>query len=308
MIATVAGAPRPQVESTTTSSSPEGTSQRDPRGRFARGNKGGPGNPFARRTAQFRKVLLEMVTDEDIQAAARKLIEQARAGDLAAIRLLFSYTIGKPAAAVDPDRVDVEEWKLLQEGSVAPQQMNGVLQSLPADWVVQMLQIAWPCVVQTIAQEIGAGIKTLNREEAARARRAQAAAERRKAEGPPDGKTAMPLSPSANGANGVAAAETGPSRNGSNGPAAPGQEPAVQQAAGGSGPDLRAPTDNTARQVQQFKLTPELTQLLLDVLEELPIGNGDNGHSRRAPHDGSPGRDGQAPRGRLTEDLSAPPC
>jgi hypothetical protein len=120
MISSVAGAPRPQVDLSPASALPEGGSQRDPRGRFVKGNKGGPGNPYARRLAQFRKVLLDVVTDEDIQATAQKLLEQARAGDLAAIRLLFSYAIGKAAAAVDTDPVEVEEWQLMQEPAWRP--------------------------------------------------------------------------------------------------------------------------------------------------------------------------------------------
>jgi hypothetical protein len=270
MIGTVASAPRPQVDPPAGSATPGSTDQRDPRGRFAKGNPGGPGNPFARKTAQFRKVLQETVTDEDIQAAARKLIEQARAGDLAAIRLLFSYTIGKPAAAVDPDRVEVEEWKLMQETSVAPQVMSGVLQSLPADWVVRMLQIAWPCVVQTIAQELGADIEALNRQEAARARRAEARhqAEARKgastgqADGasisqaaPGEAAAVEPIRPSANGSNGAEAEADRPSANGSNG----------------------VPMGPPAPGVERLDLSPEVAQLLLDVLQDLPIGNGANG-------------------------------
>jgi hypothetical protein len=224
-------------------------------------------------------VLLETVTDEDIQAAARALIEQARAGDLAAIRLLFSYAIGKPAAAVDPDRVEVEEWKLMQETSVPPQMMSGVLQSLPVDWVVRMLQIAWPCVVQTIAQELGADIEALNRQDAARARRAEArrqgeanhaaSAGPNEAAEPRQAGAAEPIRPSPNGPNGAEAGADRPSPNGSNGvrvdpsPVGP-REPCVRQ------PGRPAP------EIEGLDLSPEVAQLLLDVLEDLPIGNGAN--------------------------------
>jgi hypothetical protein len=253
MIATVASAQRPQVDPSAGSTAPEGTSQRDPRGRFVQGNKGGPGNPFARRMAQFRKVVLDAVTDEDIEAAARKLIEQARAGDLAAIRILFSYAIGKPTAAVDPDHVDVDEWQLLQQSSVAPQAMNGVLQSLPADWVVQLLQIAWPCVVQTIGQQVGAEINTLDRKEAARAARAQAPAKTAAGERTDAGSAAVePTRPSPNGSNGAAA------ESGAGDPSQRGARPRNQQAAGMEASDP----------------SPEMAQMLMNLLEDLPIGNG----------------------------------
>src|SRR5689334_10197691 len=88
------------TQSTTAETPPTGG--RDGKGRFTKGNPGGPGNPFARRVAALRTALLEVVTEDDIQEAAKRLIEKARQGDLAAIRLLYAYTLGKPAATVDP--------------------------------------------------------------------------------------------------------------------------------------------------------------------------------------------------------------
>src|SRR5258708_2822640 len=41
---------------------------RDGSGRFAKGNKGGPGNPFARRVGRLRSALLEVVTEEKLKA------------------------------------------------------------------------------------------------------------------------------------------------------------------------------------------------------------------------------------------------
>jgi hypothetical protein len=82
---------------------------RDARGRFTQGNAGGPGNPFARRTAQLRQALCQTVTEEDIVEVTRKLVERAKAGDVPAARLLLAYTIGQPAPAIDPDKLDIEE-------------------------------------------------------------------------------------------------------------------------------------------------------------------------------------------------------
>jgi hypothetical protein len=74
--------------------SPTGTSPaggRDSRGRFAKGNRGGPGNPFARQTAGLRAALLAAVTEQDMQEVTAALLLRARLGNLAAIKLLFSY-------------------------------------------------------------------------------------------------------------------------------------------------------------------------------------------------------------------------
>jgi len=96
--------------------SPEPTcgTGRNSNGQFAKGNRFGPGNPFARQVAGLRKALLDRVTAEDIQAIAEKLLQLAKAGDVAAAKLLLSYTIGKPQPAVEPDHLDVAEWEQLK--------------------------------------------------------------------------------------------------------------------------------------------------------------------------------------------------
>ena len=108
----------PQAE-TTPQTQPTGSAgaqtgpqvRRDANGRFAIGNGGGPGNPFARQTAALHKALLDKVTVEEIGAIADKLLELAKAGNLAAAKLLLQYVIGKPAQAVQPDNLDIEEWE-----------------------------------------------------------------------------------------------------------------------------------------------------------------------------------------------------
>src|SRR5262249_29379362 len=85
--------------------------KRDDKGRFLPGHPGGPGNPFAREVARMRKRILAKLTDEELDAITNKLIEQAKEGDVASAKLLFSYGLGKPTAAPDPDRLDTEEWK-----------------------------------------------------------------------------------------------------------------------------------------------------------------------------------------------------
>src|SRR5437763_1585022 len=92
-----------------------GLEGRDANGRFVKGNPGGPGNPFARRVAALRKALINFVTVDDMKHVAFILKEKAMSGDLAAIKLLFQYVLGKPTETVDPDRLDIEEVKLKEE-------------------------------------------------------------------------------------------------------------------------------------------------------------------------------------------------
>jgi hypothetical protein len=82
---------------------------RDAQGQFAPGNKGGPGNPFARQVAALRSALLKCVSADDIAALVAMLLDRAKGGDVAACKLLFSYALGKPAPTVSPDDLDWHE-------------------------------------------------------------------------------------------------------------------------------------------------------------------------------------------------------
>jgi hypothetical protein len=106
-------------------------SQRDAKGRFIRNNDGGPGNPFGRRVAELRKVLLRSATEENVERLANMLMEKAFAGDLAAAKLLLLYWIGKPKEVAEPDRVDVEEWELARQTVVRPDIAQETFASLP---------------------------------------------------------------------------------------------------------------------------------------------------------------------------------
>lgn len=77
--------------------STNGPNGRDGRGRFAKGNSGGPGNPHARRVQPLRGALLQAVSADDVRAIVLKLVERAKAGDLDATRELLDRVLGKSA-------------------------------------------------------------------------------------------------------------------------------------------------------------------------------------------------------------------
>jgi len=79
---------------------------RSSRGRFTKGNSGGPGNPYAKKVAGLRSALLSAVTQEDMKAIARVLVEQAKSGDIAAVRELLMRVLGRPLEADILDRLD----------------------------------------------------------------------------------------------------------------------------------------------------------------------------------------------------------
>src|SRR5262245_54500170 len=52
-------------------------SGRDAHGRFAKGNPGGPGNPFARQSAALRRRVQEKLTEDELDQIVDRLIAQA---------------------------------------------------------------------------------------------------------------------------------------------------------------------------------------------------------------------------------------
>src|SRR5207302_1969026 len=68
-----------------------------------------------RRVAGLRSALLDTVVSEDVAAIARALVDKAKKGDVPAAKLVLAYTLGKPAPAVQPDQLDIEEWQIFRD-------------------------------------------------------------------------------------------------------------------------------------------------------------------------------------------------
>ena len=81
-------------------------------GRFGSGNTCAKGNPFAKKIGQLRAALIRAVSEGDIEAIVRKLVEQARAGDIHAAREVLLRTLGKPQEADLLERLEELEGKL----------------------------------------------------------------------------------------------------------------------------------------------------------------------------------------------------
>jgi hypothetical protein len=132
---------------------------RGPGGRFAAGNPGGPGNPFARQVAQLRRALLSAVTPDEIAQVARKLFEQARDGDAASARLLYSYTVGKPSETVNPDKLDLDEWEMYRKMPVQDKDFAAVFNAPLAEALCRVLRICLPFLIdhqeRQLAQLLG---------------------------------------------------------------------------------------------------------------------------------------------------------
>src|SRR5262245_26191241 len=127
---------------------------RDEKGRFTKNNPGGPGNPFARQVAALRSALVNKVTPEDIEDIVIILLLKAKQGDLAAVKLLFSYVLGKPTDTVDPDRLDEQEWEQFKRNVVPGNDLPAVVGSCHAELANGMARVTIPAVQASIAQQM----------------------------------------------------------------------------------------------------------------------------------------------------------
>jgi hypothetical protein len=135
------------------SPNPATNPQRDAQGRFAPGNNGGPGNPFARHVAKLRAALVNSVSEADMEQLADDLRIQAKLGNMAAIKLLFLYMLGKPTQPVNPDTLDIEEWKqLFQPIPQIMKEMPKAMMSVPVETASRMVQAMQPCMEKAVGE------------------------------------------------------------------------------------------------------------------------------------------------------------
>ena len=114
------------------------TESRPVSSRFTAGNRGGPGNPFARQTAALRAYLINHVTERDIQDILDILLLNAKGGHLPTIKFLFSYVLGKPKPVVEPDLLDLQEMQMMQQSALPPEALAALCDQLPLDLQVQV--------------------------------------------------------------------------------------------------------------------------------------------------------------------------
>jgi hypothetical protein len=177
---------------------------RDSRGRFKQGNKGGPGNPFLRRIGELRRTVLNFAAQDDMEQAALVLKELAMAGDLAAIKLLFEYVLGKPMETVESDYLGMAEGRKLQQQSRPPLSAPTVREGQAAQIACEVTKAARPSIAeQEQHKPRPAGERKL--EECDRGRKVTA------------NRQTKELAPSPNRRNGTRSWD-GPKPNGRNGP------------------------------------------------------------------------------------------
>jgi hypothetical protein len=119
---------------------PNPNSDHDAKGRFTFGNKGGPGNPHARQTAKLHSAALKVITEREMEDIFKEMAKLAKEGSVHAARFVAEYTIGKPMAAINPDRVDFDEWQRHSETTgLQNDMMHHAVQPSP-EFVVQVIR------------------------------------------------------------------------------------------------------------------------------------------------------------------------
>jgi hypothetical protein len=125
----------PPLDAVSTVGGPKPAAEKPPadgrsaKGTFAPGNTFARGNPNARKMAALRAALLASMTAERMKALGEHLYAAAMAGNCIAAKLLLAYAIGKPADGPDPDRLDLDEWKLLDASPTKPQVLRAKVDS-----------------------------------------------------------------------------------------------------------------------------------------------------------------------------------
>jgi hypothetical protein len=79
--------------------------EKDDKGKFAKGNRGGPGRPKKEREGKYYEILVTAVTPTHWKTIIDKAVAQAERGDAVARKWLADYLIGQPVqklALTDP--------------------------------------------------------------------------------------------------------------------------------------------------------------------------------------------------------------
>lgn len=95
---------------------------RDNKGRFVKGNRGGPGNPQARNVSNWRRALADTVSNADVKKVAKELTKAAKGGEPWAIRELLDRCLGKPQVQIALE-VETEAVRELTESQASDANM-----------------------------------------------------------------------------------------------------------------------------------------------------------------------------------------
>ncbi|MFO0964178.1 MAG: hypothetical protein U0793_01140 [Gemmataceae bacterium] len=115
------------------------------------------GNPYNRRVARLKRLLLEAVTDEEIVAIGKKLVQLALEGNVAAARVLFTYVLPK---GVEPDRVNMDEWEGYRKEQRMEEEMRPIMKSMEPEFALDIVRMLRPAASAGKAALMGEVLRT----------------------------------------------------------------------------------------------------------------------------------------------------
>jgi hypothetical protein len=115
---------------------------KDKKGRFTKGNSGGPGNPLVGKMMRFKRALLDATSPAQAQRIFKKCAKLAEEGNLKAIQLYLAYIAGKPAHGYDPRQglpAEAERQRTTQRYSPAEKRLLAKMLLAEADSEEQVI-------------------------------------------------------------------------------------------------------------------------------------------------------------------------
>ncbi|MFO0968710.1 MAG: hypothetical protein U0793_24395 [Gemmataceae bacterium] len=113
------------------------------------------GNPYNRRVARLKRLLLEAVTDEEIVAIGKKLVQLALEGNVGAARVLFAHVLPK---GVEPDRVNMDEWEGYRQEQRMEEEMRPIMKSMEPEFALDIVRMLRPAASASKAALMGRGV------------------------------------------------------------------------------------------------------------------------------------------------------
>jgi hypothetical protein len=142
-------------------------------------NLGGPGNPFGRHVARNRQLMHAYFTPQKILALFGKLESMAMEGKVGAHRTLLQYLVGKPVPAVNPDRVNHEEWEMRREQPDVEEVAVHTQRQMPHGAALLMQRAVDVSKVEKLHHQFQSGIAKREEEEAKQKVRAKRRVQRK---------------------------------------------------------------------------------------------------------------------------------
>jgi hypothetical protein len=101
------------------------------------------------------KAIRSVFTAKRIEEAATMVYLKAIHGDVAAARIMFTYAAGKGSPDVDPDRLNIDEWKLTVEEAVDARDMKAIMTRLPVECANHIARATLPALGEGMMEKMG---------------------------------------------------------------------------------------------------------------------------------------------------------